>query len=60
MMNQLFYYLFSTLIVLGTVCPALAHEMRPAYLQIQQLDETTYEVLWKIPRRGDMVIRLQP
>jgi hypothetical protein len=37
-----------------------AHEMRPAYLQIDQVDEQTYQVFWKIPRRGDRVIRLQP
>ncbi|MEJ2585471.1 MAG: HupE/UreJ family protein [Robiginitalea sp.] len=39
---------------------ASAHEMRPAYLQLDQVDETTYRVIWKIPRRGEMVIRLQP
>ncbi|MBC2838860.1 HupE/UreJ family protein [Robiginitalea sp. SC105] len=39
---------------------AFAHEMRPAYLQVDQITETTYQVIWKIPRRGEMVIRLQP
>lgn len=38
----------------------LSHEMRPAYLHIKQVNETTYNVFWKIPRRGDMVIRLSP
>ncbi len=37
-----------------------AHEMRPAYLQVDQVDENRYQVIWKIPRRGEMVIRLQP
>ncbi|NMM48282.1 HupE/UreJ family protein [Flammeovirgaceae bacterium KN852] len=37
-----------------------SHEMRPAYLHIKQVNETTYHVFWKIPRRGDMVIRLSP
>lgn len=39
---------------------AFAHEMRPAYLQVDQIGETMYRVIWKIPRKGDMVIRLQP
>jgi hydrogenase/urease accessory protein HupE len=37
-----------------------AHEMRPAYLQVNQIEEHTYQVFWKIPRRGEMVIKLQP
>ncbi len=34
----------------GTV---LAHEVRPAYLDLRQTDADTYEVLWKVPARGD-------
>lgn len=37
-----------------------SHEIRPAYLQIIQTSETTYQVLWKVPRKGDMVISLRP
>ena len=37
-----------------------SHEIRPAYLQIIQTEENSYQLLWKIPRKGDMVIRLQP
>lgn len=37
-----------------------AHEMRPAYLQVDQVGKSLYRVIWKIPRRGEMVIRLQP
>ena len=29
--------------------PAVADEFRPAYLQLRQLDATTYDVLWKLP-----------
>ena len=32
---------------------AFAHEVRPAYLQIHQTSADTYEVLWKVPGRGD-------
>jgi hydrogenase/urease accessory protein HupE len=29
--------------------PALADEFRPAYLQLTQIDDQTYDVLWKVP-----------
>ena len=32
---------------------AFAHEVRPAYLQVQQTSAGTYDVLWKVPGRGD-------
>lgn len=32
--------------------PALAHEMRPAYLELRQTGEDTYDVLWKVPAAG--------
>jgi len=36
------------------VCaPALAHEMRPAYLELRQTGAQTYDVLWKVPGRGE-------
>lgn len=31
------------------VAPARADEFKPAYLQLTQLDQETYDVLWKIP-----------
>ena len=31
---------------------ALAHEMRPGYLEIRESAPETYEVLWKVPARG--------
>lgn len=30
-----------------------AHEVRPAYLDLRQADADTYDVLWKVPARGD-------
>ena len=29
--------------------PGRADEFKPAYLQLTQLDQDTYDVLWKIP-----------
>lgn len=33
--------------------PALAHEVRPGYLELKQTGEETYNVLWKVPATGD-------
>ncbi len=33
--------------------PALAHEMRPGYLQLRQTGAETYDVLWKVPAAGN-------
>jgi len=32
---------------------AFAHEMRPAYLELRETKAETYDVLWKVPGRGD-------
>ena len=34
-------------------CGRLAHESRPAYLQLRQVDAQTYDVLWKVPALGE-------
>jgi hydrogenase/urease accessory protein HupE len=42
--------------VLGllVLAPSLfAHEVRPAYLELTQTGPETYDVLWKVPARGD-------
>jgi len=45
---------FILLILLITFAPAtFAHEMRPAYLELQQTGTDTYDVLWKVPGKGD-------
>ena len=31
-----------------------AHEVRPAYLELRQTSADTYDVLWKVPARGDL------
>ena len=37
---------------------ALAHEIRPAFLQIREIEPATYDVLWKTPAQGDMRLAL--
>ena len=36
-------------LVFTAIAPARADEFKPAYLQLTQLDQHTYDVLWKIP-----------
>src|SRR5271165_6021238 len=43
-------------VILALLVPARAawaHEMRPAYLELKQRAESTYDVLWKVPGRGE-------
>jgi hypothetical protein len=41
--------------------PANADDFRPAYLQVTQDDNTTYEVLWKVPALSeDALLQVQP
>ena len=43
-------------IFLAAVCAgaAHAHEVRPGYLQLRQIDGEAYDLLWKVPARGDL------
>jgi hypothetical protein len=47
----------ASLLIAGS---AAAHEIRPAYLQIDETTQGTYDVLWKVPSRGDQVLDIQP
>jgi hydrogenase/urease accessory protein HupE len=33
--------------------PVFGHEVRPAYLELRQTGTDTYDVLWKVPARGE-------
>jgi hydrogenase/urease accessory protein HupE len=37
-----------------------AHESRPGYLELREVAEGRYDVLWKQPAVGDLVLRLSP
>ncbi|HEX3365393.1 HupE/UreJ family protein [Phenylobacterium sp.] len=39
---------------------AVAHEVRPAYLEIDQTGPSTYTAIWKQPVMGDVAIHLVP
>ncbi|MBB3933733.1 hypothetical protein GGR25_004811 [Kaistia hirudinis] len=40
--------------MLGLILPAAAHEIRPAYLQIDQTDARHFNILWKTPLMSGM------
>jgi hydrogenase/urease accessory protein HupE len=49
--------------VVACLCLAsftFAHEIRPAYLQIDATSPGSYDVLWKVPSRGGTVLNIQP
>ena len=52
--------LFLLLLLLMQVIPALAHEVRPGYLEIIEKSPGQYSVLWKVPMKGEAVLRLNP
>jgi len=45
--------------LLAGAAPAAAHEVRPAYLEISEGAGETFEVLWKVPARGDLRLALE-
>ena len=54
MIPKAFQYIIMTLaLTLAAVGIAQAHEVRPGYLQIVQVDSLNYDLLWKIPAKGD-------
>ena len=40
-------------LLVAAVTTAWAHEVRPAYLEMRETAADTYDVLWKVPGRGD-------
>lgn len=52
--------LFSLVLLLITAIPGMAHEVRPGYLEITETTPERYQVLWKIPMKGDAVLRMTP
>lgn len=47
-----------SLVILALASQTLAHEVRPAFLQIREVEALTYELLWKTPAQGDMRLAL--
>lgn len=52
--------LLASAVLLLTVAPVYAHESRPGYLELREVSDGQYEVLWKQPAVGDLVLQLSP
>ena len=50
--------LLRILLLLVVAAPVAAHEIRPAFLQIREIEPATYDVLWKTPAQGEMRLAL--
>jgi hypothetical protein len=48
------------LLAIGVSTPAHAHEIRPALLDITETRPGWFDVTWKVPMRGDMVLAIEP
>lgn len=61
-MKKILVCCFSFLFLLLLSCPSIAHEIRPAYLEITQNESpsTEYQITWKIPLVGDKAPRITP
>jgi hypothetical protein len=59
-MSVLRQLLVQALLGLLFVSSAWAHEVRPAYLEIDQTDAHHYRVLWKQPTMGEVAVHLVP
>ncbi len=47
-------------LLLVAVVPGAAHEQRPSYLELREVEGGRYEVLWKRPARGERTLALFP
>ena len=43
-----------------TAAPALAHEVRPGFLELREQSDGSYSMLWKQPSGGEVEIRIAP
>ena len=46
-------WLSALLLCLAMAWPAQGHEVRPAYLQLREVDAQTWDVVWKVPATTD-------
>ena len=55
-----FRVVISLLVGLLLAAPVLAHEVRPAYLELTESAPERFEVLWKVPMRGELKLGIEP
>ena len=59
-MTFLLRLLFCVLAMAMTAATARAHEVRPAYLEVQETAPEAYAIIWKQPVNGDTRLALRP
>ena len=47
-------------LLLFAALPVLAHEVRPAYLELSEIQPGLFRVLWKVPTQGELRLPLDP
>ena len=52
--------LIAIILLLLYALPVMAHEVRPGYLEVTETVPERYQVLWKVPMKGDAVLRMSP
>jgi len=52
-------FLFAALLLAAVTTTLQAHEVRPGYLALNQTGPESYDVLWKVPAKGDMRLGLR-
>ena len=52
--------LLAIVLLLLYALPGMAHEVRPGYLEVTETAPERYQVLWKVPMKGDAVLRMSP
>ncbi len=57
MMQRIF---LGALVALTLARVASAHEIRPAYLEVVEVEQGRFEILWKVPTRGELRLDLEP
>lgn len=50
----------ASVLMMVLAAPTIAHESRPGYLEIRQVAMDRYQVYWKQPAVGDLVLQLSP
>jgi hypothetical protein len=48
----------AALLLSGLFAPVQAHEVRPGYLELRQIDAETWDLTWKVPANGDRRLAL--
>ena len=52
-MKRVTFFIAILTLTLGAAGIVQAHEVRPGYLELKEVDGETYNLLWKVPAKGD-------